>query len=386
VTDPPLGYWLGVHWPTYADLFARDPETAILTAPGPIDFQEYFPIPISFYQDIQQEDFWSVLVRQFGNKVFHYRALKEGASVGYIITDAAEGEYYNQKPIRFAEKNPIHMLNGKFRFSVEALKSTLNMTPDERKALQFGQAFVLSSELEEQFWTDAQHQVMSIQLITNSVTNATQNRNTPDYVRHVYLTILHCTQQAITNHERMIAGIISLEQTNGVPYTDRRANLLAWNRGTRLFIQNLVQSDAQGNINVNAEQLRMENCRMALWNPKDVTTQKGSEYLEIQILQHARRALNTGDRGECRRLCTRLLQEDWRSIFGQCMAGTILFALDKDVRMGWTERLANLQKVLGVVVSMKAAAPEYWKDELEALETEVMTLSALQPPPALIAI
>jgi hypothetical protein len=179
----------------------------------------------------------------------------------------------------------------------------------------------------------------------------------------------------------MIAGIFSLENTNGLTYTDRRANLLAWNRGTRAFIRKLIEADAQGNLNLDADRLRMEQCRMALWNPSDVTTQTGNEFLEIQILQHARQALNTGDINQCRDFCTKLLREDWKSLFAEYAAKSILFTLDQDVYEGWSERYSGLQKALITLGSMKAFAPDYWKDGVMALGTEVTALIALQKPP-----
>jgi DNA repair protein RadC len=81
--------------------------------------------------------------------------------------------------------------------------------------MEFGQRFLISSELLESFWTDVLQQETSIQSITNTVSSALQD-NTPDHVRQVFMTIFTSTQQAIKNHERVIAGTISLENADGV--------------------------------------------------------------------------------------------------------------------------------------------------------------------------
>ena len=59
VPNPPLGYFLRRPWPSYEDVDFRDSMPPTLTAPGPLTYNEYFPIPISFFQDIQQENFFA---------------------------------------------------------------------------------------------------------------------------------------------------------------------------------------------------------------------------------------------------------------------------------------------------------------------------------------
>jgi hypothetical protein len=117
-----LGYFVRRHWPSYLDVSSRDRGTPILTNPGPLEYNDYFPVPVSFYQDVQQEGFWAVLVRQFGNSVFQYRAVKEGSRLNYRVTDAAKGEYNSSYIAMFTEQDDLKMLIGPFKSKVEGLQ------------------------------------------------------------------------------------------------------------------------------------------------------------------------------------------------------------------------------------------------------------------------
>jgi hypothetical protein len=353
--------------------------TPTLTAPGPLTYNEYFPIPISFFQDIQQEDFWLIGVRKFGNSIFHYRTLSEGARKDYIVTDEAEGKFKKSKAARLKERTDIkndNRLNWKFRFDLKGLKAGISLTPDERIAMKFGQRLLLSSKLQGDFWNDVEEQEASIQSITDTINSATVAGDSLDHIRQTFLSIFSFTQEAIRNHERMVAGTISQENSDGIAYSNRRAKLLAWNKGTRSFVRQLVDADAGRTLNLSAEELQLELCRMALWNPNDATTKSGNDWLEILILQNARQALNSGNVHDCRNTCIRLLRENWRSLFADCAAQAILFTLDRNVSGGWPGRVAELQAIADILESLKAGAPEYWKNEVLALQTEVARLIA----------
>jgi hypothetical protein len=353
--------------------------TPTLTAPGPLTYNEYFPIPISFFQDIQQEDYWSIGVRQFGNSIFHYRTLSEGARKEYNVTNEAEGKFKKSKAARFKQRTDLKHdknLNLKFGFDLEGLKAAINLTPDERITMEFGQKLLLSSKLQGNFWGDVEEQEASIKSITETINSATLAGNSSDHVRQTFFSIFTFTQQAIHNHERMVAGTISQENADGIAYPNRRAKLLAWNKGTRSFVRQLVQADAGRNLNLDEEELRLEFCRMVLWNPNGATTRSGNDWLEILTLQNARQALNSDNLFDCRNICTRLLRENWRSVVADCAARAILFALDKNVSEGWPGRAAELRDILYILESLKAGAPACWKDEVLALQTEVAGLSA----------
>ena len=378
--DPPapLGYFLQRMWPTYADIRSRSPDTPILKDPGPYTYNEHFPIPISFYQDIQQEDFWTV-VRQYGNQVFQFRALNEGARVQYTVTDAVEGWYKEGAPSRFTETDHAKILSGKFKASVTlSIAAAMNLSQQEREAMKFSIALANSADAQELFWNETIKQVNAVQGVKNVIAYAAQNPGDP----RINDRIFNLTAHAITHHGQMIINLRAQEDSNGTVYTDRRKNLLSWNEGTRSFIRQLVRAVgavAQGTFDNVKEELRLEQCRMYLWDPADLSTQSGKNWLEFQILQAARQAKAADDKELCRTYCNRLIAEDWRSVFGECSARALLFALDKDVNDGFAGRLAELQSVADVIVKVLASAPPFWKTEIAALQTDVQLFLRVMP-------
>ncbi|KAE9369944.1 hypothetical protein N431DRAFT_345678 [Stipitochalara longipes BDJ] len=372
--SPPLGHLLQRMWPSYTDVFSRNPETPILKDPGPYTYNEYFPIPISFYEDIQQENFWSV-VRQYGNCVFHYRALKEGARVQYTVMDIVDGKFKSKNTGRFTEQSPIKILNGQFRSDVLGLMAAINLSPEEREALRFGVDLINSSDAQEKFWSLGVEQRRAIQRVKDAMAYASQNGAHPQ----LNLIIFSFTTQAITHHGKMIINLKAQELANGTIYTDRRANFLAWNQGVRSFIRELVRKDPQGYTSAGVEELRLEQCWMYLWSLHDPNTRSGKDWLEFQILQNARQGIANGDKELCRSYCSRLIGEDWRSLFAECSARFILFILDKDVTAGLSDRVVELKNVASVLAKVLANAPPFWKDEVEALQTDVQLILLRMP-------
>jgi hypothetical protein len=240
--------------------------------------------------------------------------------------------------------------------------------------MEFGQRMLISSNLQEIFWNDSKQQKENIQNIINTIGSSARGVSTSYHLRQAFLIIHKFTQQAITNHERMVAGTASRENANSIIYTDRRANLLKCNESTRKFMRQLKQADVHRNLNLDVDELKMELCRMALWNPQNAATRYGNNWLEVTILQNARQALSMGNLDQCKDYCIRLLQEDWRSLFAECAAKSILFTLGKDVLEGWVERLAELQNVMVTLESLKAPAPAYWQNEMVALRAEAAGL------------
>lgn len=65
-----------------------------LIQPGPLDFEDRYPIPVSTFQDQQQEEFWAVGVRNFGHSLLYRKALTQGVRVNYNVTRDAANVYH----------------------------------------------------------------------------------------------------------------------------------------------------------------------------------------------------------------------------------------------------------------------------------------------------
>jgi hypothetical protein len=103
--------------------------------------------------------------------------------------------------------------------------------------------------------------------------------------------MIRCISQALDSHEIIVASLLSLQSVNSEKQTDRIKNLLRWSRGTRYFLHDLIFSIGVAvlpEINELLSQniMRVEKCRMKLWNPitplKDVP-----DHDEMMALQNA---------------------------------------------------------------------------------------------------
>jgi hypothetical protein len=90
-----IGRWLIPSWPSIADIQLGGGDTPILIWPAPNYFEDLYPMPVSIFQDIQQEDFWSVGVPSFGHSLFYLKALTQGTRVNYTVIRDAYGNIYN---------------------------------------------------------------------------------------------------------------------------------------------------------------------------------------------------------------------------------------------------------------------------------------------------
>lgn len=130
-----------------------DTNGVVLKNPGIDMYDEVFPIPITFYKDVQQEEFWSVAVRRFGHGLLHYRSRKEGSR--YTLTiNPKTGRVKHGRPTRFqALDHTYPALNNQFVDAVETLRRSLSLTPEERRAMEFGRDLLISSQAEEFFFS-----------------------------------------------------------------------------------------------------------------------------------------------------------------------------------------------------------------------------------------
>jgi hypothetical protein len=139
---PPLGFWIMANWPDFCDTRVHDVALPILQNPGPRMWNDIYPIPISFYEDIQQEDFWSIAVRKLGYGLLQFRAVTEGAHIEYTLTDEKAKGYRRSRAERISVSHPFPAIHWKFRKSVKTLKEAQNLSPEDRTALQFGLSFL----------------------------------------------------------------------------------------------------------------------------------------------------------------------------------------------------------------------------------------------------
>ncbi|OWP02859.1 hypothetical protein B2J93_3439 [Marssonina coronariae] len=376
----PLGWFFSRYWPTGSDI--ENADDLELINPGVQLFDEIFPIPLSFYEDVHQEEFWSVAVRKFGHGIFHYRTRREGTRVQQT-RDPLTGKITARGGTRFRTFNQTFSTQtNEFIASVESMEKLLDLRPSDRAAMRFGRSLILSSQAEEEFWENTASQEELAETAMTAMANASQAASTDDNSRIVLTGLLQCMREAISNHQIQIAAIRSLETINNTRYPDRRAALRGWNRGTRVFLRKLKAVDTINAIDVEAPLLDLEICRMYLYDPMDQSLQASEEFIEIQSIAFARAFFDDGELIQCRDLCVGVLISPWCSIFAQCGAEAILFALDRDVSAGWDERKAHLGRLVIRLEYCIAGAPAAWKSHWDILKTELVKPASLIPKPA----
>ncbi len=280
----PLGFFLSRFWPTALDVSTSDTTGIELINPGVQMFDEMFPIPVSFYQDVQQEEFWSVAVRAYGHGILHYRSLKQGSRVKHSLNPITN-KLKEHPAVRFnLTDHTFPALNNQFIDAFETLRTAISLTPEERQAMQLGRAFLISARTEDQFWNSTASQATLVQIAMRLMKDADQLPTTDDSRKYVFETLLNYMIDATSYHEIQIAAIQSLETTNNTTYPDRRAALKSWNRGTRVFIRNLKSVDHINIIDVELPLLNLEICRMVLYNPSDPTQQTTEEFIEMRSI------------------------------------------------------------------------------------------------------
>jgi hypothetical protein len=377
-------------WPSL-----KDPEqlesAIVLKDPGPSTQDEFYPIPISAWEDMQQEDFWEIHIRKFGHSSLHYRDGVQGAQVTYAppLNPAQE---FSKKTRQVRVTGNSRVENQQFRSSMaalqkQALERSLEMTPGDRDAMKFGRTFILSSSAEVEFWDQSAQQTNAVDSIITTVEAILRNPNQRPQDRH-YLTteLLTGLQKAIENHEMMIAAILSVENTNGVSYTNRRKTLLSWNRGTRTFMNRIMGLQFAGSLATSIQDLlsQLERARMVLWAYNDIPNGLDTDVAEITLIRAASNQAQQGLVNQCLNTC-RTLQLSVRPSVTTVTRFTVtmvVFETVKNVFINWQIRRKIMTDLFPAIDWLLSAAPITWRGHLQMLKDNYNRLLTLPEPPA----
>jgi hypothetical protein len=356
---PPLGYWLRRVWPDVTDAQSCPYQQPVLRDPGLSTVNEIFPIPLPFYEDMQQDNFWDLAVMNYGTSLLHYRSVKEGTRIQYKERTERKYKMLHRTRISFIN-SPFSILNDRFRASVQAVNLALKMTPAQRHLMEFGRVFLMSSALEKLFWTNSEQQRQQMKNIDHAMSMATNMPSVPQNQQDIGVAILDLVQLAMENHEKMIETILELESINKVEYTDRRNILREWNRGTRVFLRRLDSHLRKHGQDAEEEMLRLEFARMVLWNPEDKNMQHGADYAEMQLVDRLTSMVLPTDYQMIRVVCGTILETGDVSIFGESYARVVLLEIDEGTPYGWMERYDLVTKVQSRLQLLAKDPPRKW--------------------------
>lgn len=79
----PLGFWFQPEWPSTSFIPYCKADPVILNSPPINRGSLFYPIPASLYQNVQEENFWAVAVRQLGTEVLVLRSVKAAEEYTY---------------------------------------------------------------------------------------------------------------------------------------------------------------------------------------------------------------------------------------------------------------------------------------------------------------
>jgi len=335
-------------------------------------------MPVSIFQDIQQEDFWSVGVRSFGHSLLYLKALKQGTRVWYTVTRDVNGKILDwsfASGHRIQGQHPAVFELGRLTGKMHQLQLVVSLKKGERSALAFGQAFMNSSKLYAGFYDQGMYQIATVNQIMNLFQNPSPG------VRYVLSELIQFVGAAVDNHELMINAILTLENTDQVKFADRRKNLLVWNRGTRIFVKELSSHSSTAHLGFSADEptMRLEKSRLLLLSPEDASATGSPDAQETLAIQEAHHALSnpaiTNDPVAKQKLlmdCQAWINEEGCSILGRCVAKIVTAFLHKDVAAA---RL-NADKIL----AFSEGVPPPWKKEINIWETVARELANSSTP------
>lgn len=148
-TGFPLGFYLQTPWPVQSNAQNCSPADPILKPALDLVYSSY-PLPLTLIEDVNQDDFWELVGRQFGHKLLRMRYLKYG------LRFDEEGEWENIKRLPFkAERkrlaDEVHALS---------IRDKCSMTPDEIRQLRFATEMSESSTREQAFWDGTLAQIV----------------------------------------------------------------------------------------------------------------------------------------------------------------------------------------------------------------------------------
>jgi len=367
-----IGYWLKITWPCIVDQGVRGPDTPILQAPNPYNYEDMYPMPVSIFQDIQQEEFWDVGVRNYGHRLIYMKALTQGVRISYIITRDAGYNYSwtfsGSHRIKGEHLGTDHFtqVTGK----INRLQSAMSLTGAERSALAFGQRFMNSSIIYEGFYNQSQEQTATINRVMSLFSVSPLSTST----QYVLFELIGLIGAATSNHELMVTATVSQEGLDQIEFADRRRNLLVWNRGTRIFIKELSKHIALRlpGFSVSKDILRLEQCRLFLFSPADASMTGSPDAQEIFAIKEAFRDLNNptiiagpNAKNDMRMACKALVDEPGASLFAGYVAGIIIACLKQDETENWDETVKQATVNANSLMQFSMGVPPLWKQEMD---------------------
>ncbi|CZT45350.1 uncharacterized protein RSE6_05653 [Rhynchosporium secalis] len=294
-----IGYWLAIDH-TCVDIAFRSIEP-ILIDPPLSQIQTFYPIKAEFFENMQQEEFWSACINVFGWSALHARNLQQGTTVKYmpgLPQNRRSAKVVDSVDRFFAPNSRIRDLN--ITLAEYANQNSGTMTGVQRRNIQIGRKIVAHSVYEGNFWLQTVEMREFLDAVADSMEYVAKGRSQAER-RQALDEICAFLETAETKHIVAIRTLRKLDRT--LQRQNRLDDLLSWNRGARIYAKgcfDLISDDGaymeKGTIIQRRE--AFEYCRMLLFAPTDTTTVPG--YGEHPIILALDQNIQLGQVDLCR--------------------------------------------------------------------------------------
>ncbi|KAM0159349.1 hypothetical protein ACHAPG_003601 [Botrytis cinerea] len=320
----PLGYWLVTPWPTMEMIltYTSSIENPQLDGdPQPPNYKYLHPIPVTVYEDVQSISFWEHAVRPYGQKILYYRTMR--SSVGIKVED--DYVWGRDDITGRVNVSPLRNESKLFINDLERLKNAVNCTPEEKEILQIGNKLIKTAEYGAAFWSDSIVQRQNINEYIMMIEDNEINNLKDDSNRIQMFNIL---MKATEKHISLMQNQLRIDELNRSISSDRRIDLLKFNRGMRALIHRvklewqIERSDPVIHLSTILNHLEM--ALMYILVPDQLTQLVDTEdHREINVISQARTEFISGDVASCQETISRIHQNLGTSSYAITCAGVL---------------------------------------------------------------
>lgn len=364
-----LGYWIDKGYPSFEHSKLTSPYTFALTSPGPVDRAVRYPVPVTFYQDIQQEEFWDVGVRTFGFPLLHYRSVGEGVQLKFNyhynwISRKFQWSFAGT-PVRVSGTQPFQDSPDTLQDKLSKLETMVASTPYQRAAINLGQEILRSSQEVDTFWDNFNKQEARVKDVFFQICQPVINVGD----RFYYMTnIARLISEATCFHHNMCLSVLYSDQATTIVDKEKRHRLLTWNKGCRQFVTEFLSfctPDMHHDIMETLEHtlLQLETCRMKLFSPFVGPHEADDSQEFANVVLASQNSIMRRD------ICDDILANPRSSLFGVCCAEMLICGLDNHVPEGWEQRRDLLNKHMETFSKLRSEDVEHWVDSLRDWES-----------------
>ncbi|CAG8974681.1 hypothetical protein HYALB_00006416 [Hymenoscyphus albidus] len=307
----PLGFWLQTEWPT--PNHGRMSNEPILTKP-PMKWSEIWrPIPVTFYEDVQQREFWDTGVAKFGTSVLQGRAKRLVSRVNLYEKDSKDGKITmreNFEGPQSLEDTPDYYA----RIRELRIRDAVFLSPEERELKSFGERLWSLDEFQNNHTTYSAEMREKGRTMNTWLEDYRVRRESGEvYDTEAYQGV-KLLDEARKFHLLVVKNMCNYEQATGSYSIDAHQSLLTWNwaaRKTAYRLRDIIHGDPgyspDHKLGVDYLLQSLEWCTSMLWAPEDMQNPdawtKLAEWVpdfidSIKVLQQV--VVEKNDHGACR--------------------------------------------------------------------------------------